>query len=319
MKLKVKPKSFKIRLKKFNFLKFFNYFFKLAVLAAFIFFVYFFLFTDYYYIREIRMLGLNTVSKEDVHKVIDQYINEKYFSTIPQKQIFLFPDKKLEEDLYQKFVFANIKILKKMPDILEIRLSERIGTIIWISEKKYYLIDDQGIVIKTLTKPKSNLELPIFNIEPNLSQKPGDPELEINPEETELNEQSEIEVSEEELDQDVKEIIERINKENLTKYPFFSDISNKGVNLGVNVIEESQIAQIKQVIDSLKQTNFIIDQIKLNLVSNQIIFKNQNFNLITDINQDPKSIKKHLETAINKDFIINQYLDVRLAPKLFYK
>lgn len=320
MNLKRKRKLLKLKHKLQNIKvgQIFSFIFKLIFVAALGYFIYFFFFSNFFYIRDIKILGTETIDKQEFLNIVNYQLEQKHYKIVPNRHILFFSKQDLEQRLYQEYLFSNLEIVKKLPDILEIRLKERQGSLVWVTNSNFYLMDYQGIIIKTLSRPKRKLLLPIFNItnqpitNPESENIDGEETTEINPE-TDTETEETPEITEEE------KIIEYIKEENYTNFPFIYDDLNQNTQLGVQVLKNDQIDKILDTYDKLKQSGFITSNIHFNSVSHEIIYQDETKRIITNSNQDADTIEKYYKISKEKNFNFNEYLDLKLAPKIFYK
>jgi len=98
--------------------------------GIFIFFVagsvYFFVFSSVFKIKEIKIIGNNLISSEQVLAVAKNVLQEKILKVIPRDTIYVLVDKKISQQLFDNFPeIASIEV--KMANIgrLDILVSER--------------------------------------------------------------------------------------------------------------------------------------------------------------------------------------------------
>ena len=102
---------------------------------------YFFLSSDFFYLKEIVINNNDKLNKEYVNKLLD--VNK-------EKNIFLYDLKDLEEKVNSSPYIKNCNIKRKIPNklVLEIEEKKIIGTL--FNEKSYCYIDDKGNLIEKI-------------------------------------------------------------------------------------------------------------------------------------------------------------------------
>lgn len=120
---------------------------------------YFFLFSQYFEIRNIMVSGSKTISDESIKEVFTKYQKQ-------QNNIFLFPSKNIELELLEKYpIFSQIIITKGIPDSIKVEIQERSGIVVLKSDNRLFLIDMQGIVFEEIDQVE---DMPIIERDENL-------------------------------------------------------------------------------------------------------------------------------------------------------
>lgn len=112
-------------------------------------FVWFFCFSPYFNIEMINAAGAEKISFREIEDFAWQQTEQRRLLLGSQKNLFLFDDDKLAENLNKLYCFDDLKIEKKFPDKLIINLKEKTYSAIWreSSTDKYYYIDSEGNII----------------------------------------------------------------------------------------------------------------------------------------------------------------------------
>jgi cell division septal protein FtsQ len=121
------------------------------VLVALSFLFWFLFINSFFSIRDLEIKGANRVSEEKVRSAIEAQKNEKFLFILPQKNIFLFGKGGAKEKLEELYAFKDIKIEKKLPKKLTIRLFEKDNDFIYLEEGKYYYCDQDGFIITEIS------------------------------------------------------------------------------------------------------------------------------------------------------------------------
>jgi len=113
----------------------------LLILVLMVGIIYFFLFSSYFKIENIYIVGAGDY-ETDVTKIINNEIAKK-------SNIFLFPDKIIESRIAKNYsVFSRVQIYKGFPDALKVVLDVRKAVLVCSSKGTDYLIDSDGVAFK---------------------------------------------------------------------------------------------------------------------------------------------------------------------------
>ena len=103
----------------------------------------------YFKVNKIAYSGLKNTTKNELDQFIyENFLNKK--SVLPLSNYFFINTGKISGDLFKKFAFESVEIIKTFPNQLNISIKEKISSIIYDNGKKYFLLDSGGTVIKHL-------------------------------------------------------------------------------------------------------------------------------------------------------------------------
>ncbi len=103
----------------------------------------------YFKINKISYLGLHNTAKNELDEFIyENFLNKK--SVLPLNNYFFINTKKISADLYKKFAFEIVEVIKIFPNQLDVNIKEKISSVIYDNGKKYFLLDSGGTAIKYL-------------------------------------------------------------------------------------------------------------------------------------------------------------------------
>lgn len=103
----------------------------------------------YFKINKINYSGLNNTTKKELDEFIyENFLNKK--SILPLNDYFFINTKKISDDLYKKFAFETVEVIKIFPNQLNVNIKEKISSVIYDNGKKYFLLDSGGTAIKYL-------------------------------------------------------------------------------------------------------------------------------------------------------------------------
>jgi cell division septal protein FtsQ len=119
----------------------------LAVLAAIIFIVWFFLYSHFFTITKIEINNEGRIPKENIEAVVKEQMAGNWLVFLPQKNIFLFSADALTNKIESKYSLSALTIKKKLPRTLIVNVTEKQYAAVWREDDKYYYVDDGGKVV----------------------------------------------------------------------------------------------------------------------------------------------------------------------------
>ena len=128
--------------------------FKIIIIIIIVFsaLFYLFIFSPCFKIKTIEIIG-------SPPSEISLYLNQ-----FKNSNIFLFNVRGMTEELKSKYPeFLDIEVSRGIPSTLRVRFEERSPKIIWQSNYKYYLVDENGLVFKVVENRPLDLPLVIDN------------------------------------------------------------------------------------------------------------------------------------------------------------
>lgn len=114
-----------------------NRFFRLGILVLAVIgpIYYFFLFSNFFQIKNIIITGNSAVSEDNI----------KAF--IPVKNIFLINADNIKKDILENFPqVAVIEISKALPSALNVAVEERLAKAVWCEAEKCFFVDDEAVI-----------------------------------------------------------------------------------------------------------------------------------------------------------------------------
>lgn len=121
---------------------------------------YFFLFSEFFQIKKIIVVGEEKISKQDIEAIIENKLEKKilFFGT---KSIFLVDSKEINISLLKKFPqIDNLNLKRSFPNVLKVKIEERKPVAVFclaphqnfVGEQKdnCFLTDKEGIIFKNI-------------------------------------------------------------------------------------------------------------------------------------------------------------------------
>lgn len=108
--------------------------------------------SSYLKITKFSYEGLNSVNQEELEEYLKKelpVLNQS--SLLPSDNYFLVDTKKLEDSLNKKFPTNYSVVTKNFPNTLNVQMNEKDSSVVYYNGEKYYLLDQNGFLIKPLT------------------------------------------------------------------------------------------------------------------------------------------------------------------------
>lgn len=137
----------------------------ISIILAILILFYFVFFTNAFSIDTIEIVGNESISKDEIISIVNEYGNKRKFLFVKLNNILFFDKKEAEDIIREKIPLDMIKINKKLPHKLSIQIKEKIPYLVWIDDKKSYFMDSDGTIISLINQDKIEKEsLKDFNI-----------------------------------------------------------------------------------------------------------------------------------------------------------
>lgn len=102
---------------------------------------------------EIGVVKIKTdkIDSKPIKEIFNNLKEEEYFNLIPKNNFFLFPRGNFTELVKNEFeLVRQVKFENKFPNTIKIETEERGAIVIWCSQEKCFLLDEQGIIFREL-------------------------------------------------------------------------------------------------------------------------------------------------------------------------
>ena len=140
--------------------------------------------SGYLQIKNIQIEGNKYLSAEEIQHSISSVQNSKKLFFLPQNNYLFFDineaQAKIVEDTQHRVVLESLEISKKFPSTVSINLKERIPSLVWVTQDKYYYIDLQGVITTETTPGNFDPDFPVIN---DKNDKPVQPQKQVVSEE----------------------------------------------------------------------------------------------------------------------------------------
>jgi cell division septal protein FtsQ len=299
----------------------------LVVFAGLIIWVLFF--SNLFLIKDIKINGLTRVSDFDVRTVTETQVNDGGGNFLSQKNLLLFNDNKLQEDLKSKYNFSEITIKKKIFHELSIDIKEREYAYIWgESDGGYYYIDKEAYLIEKIPSSFTPL-VALIASSSTLATTSDINVLSPSPSATTTS-QNEISTSTPMANNDLiwREALKEVKKINQDKYPIINNLSENKIESDKIKVDKTYLDFIAKLFDSFKKnpepelgvSRFILDDefntIKVELKNGLLVYFSTREDWDSQINSF-LVLKKELKDNFNK--IIKKKIDLRYGAKVYYE
>ena len=96
----------------------------------------------------IAIEGTNDIDPKEMRAAIDDYLSFRLGFFFHADNYFLFPMTNVRDMLLEKYPIAHIEIQKSFPDLVTIRLEEKVSRLIYDNGSSYSYIDTSGSVLE---------------------------------------------------------------------------------------------------------------------------------------------------------------------------
>ena len=254
----------------------------------------------YFKVNKINYFGLNNTTRDELDEFIyGSFLNKK--SILPLNNYFFISSGKISGELFKKFPFETVRVVKIFPNQLNIDIKEKISSVIYDNGQAYFLLDGGGTAIKHL-KDTEPYETTIKMITSSLDLL--------------TTSSTPISTSTTEHNPDYKKINSLFGR-----YPIVYDRRNLAVNLKQeNILPAEHIAAIIAWYKALAEQGianpkfFVLDNLNSGIAVDttdpwNILFQPKN-DTATQIN----NLKNILPTIKPQ-----QYIDLRFGEKIYWK
>ncbi|MEI7890739.1 MAG: FtsQ-type POTRA domain-containing protein [bacterium] len=108
--------------------------------------IYIVFFSPYLKISNIVVAGAKELDNAQLQAVVGVSLDGKYLGIIPRNNFLFISQGKVEKILSQNFKkIKTIKVSKRFPDSVDINIEERNALLVWCSNEKCFMLDENGI------------------------------------------------------------------------------------------------------------------------------------------------------------------------------
>ena len=123
---------------------------KYYALILFIATIYFFFFSGYFHVVNLKITGTHYLSEDQVKPIAEEFIKSRKWFVLPQDNLILTDTNRLHQDIQQslsnQLALASLEIQKDYPDTININIIERIPSLTWVTNNIRYYLDLNGYV-----------------------------------------------------------------------------------------------------------------------------------------------------------------------------
>lgn len=121
---------------------------KIGLPLIFLISIIFLLRSDFLQIEQVSVVGNKEVLPEEVVVVTESFMSQKRFLFVPNTNYLFLSKDNLEKIILDSFPrIESVDITKKLNNILEIEINERVGDFIWCTrENECYLMSKNGLI-----------------------------------------------------------------------------------------------------------------------------------------------------------------------------
>ncbi len=297
---------------------------QLFIIFIAIYFVYFFIFSSYFRIKNVVVEGSVEIPQEEIQSIANDYLSKHSLLIFNNNNYFLFQASRLENLISEKYFLDYLKIKRQGISTILIVLKEKPGIMLYKQKDSEFLIDRDGV---TLSDAKGKL---ISSDVIKLNEIPE--KVLIN--QNEIDEQNKLIVNDPQYKQTSSSVFILVgDEENKTvkEVPkiqeIYEDKFDNIPEIGKEFFDKDTIGKLIYLNDSynkkfsqLKITAYEYDKSKPNVViaiteNNFKIF----FKLDSDIDTQLTNLYKYVVEDRNYDVKNIEYIDLRYENQIIIK
>lgn len=138
-----------------------------SFILIFIFIIFYFIFlSPFFQVKRIEIYGLNEIPAEQIKSLVWEKL-EKKLIFFTSKSIFFVKPREISVFFLEQFPkISEVRIQKKLPDLIIFRIKEREPVAVFVSDSERFLLDITGTIFE---KAKGNENLLSIKTEPGLA------------------------------------------------------------------------------------------------------------------------------------------------------
>lgn len=268
------------------------FYINILLVIAICYFAWFFVFSKYFFIDNIIVQGTEKISSYDIIKTSDNYLDEKRFLIMNNRNLIIMSKKGLITHLNESFIFNNLKINKQFPNTLILTINEKTPALEFSSNGKNYFIDPTGLVIQRVFGRES------FN---------GIYKLKEGEETDDTMDSSGF---------------------SHDKLPLLYDSNNDQINLGEKVINDQDLIFLNNFLEKSKNYGYL-NILKIQMPGKfaqyfEVLNNPNNWLVQVNFKDDLDKQLKRLDLIINEQIKPDNlggvdYIDLRMGENVYYK
>lgn len=142
--------------------------FALLILLIILIIVYIFFYSPIFLIKNIDITSTQNIPAQIIKEnYVEWQMAQRRFLIFRQSNILLFSESWLRNNISQKFDPKSLTITKSLPHTLKIDIQEKTPSLIWITQEKYYLLEENGLASQEISKDNIPANLPKVSDESN--------------------------------------------------------------------------------------------------------------------------------------------------------
>jgi cell division septal protein FtsQ len=262
-------------------------------------------FHEFFYIKIIQIEGLERIQESEIKESVKAINNYKKLFIFPANNYFLVDVKEISSILKSKYPIQSIFIEKTFPNLITIRIEEKISTVIYDNGKKFSYVDLGGRVVDILRQVSEDE----WDIETEIVTTTNDFGDTID-EEREISRTHILQSS---------EIIQEMGN-----YPIIYD--KRGLEIEMN----NKVIQVDTIKSIINWYNFINNYTDMSLryvtieneLGNATIHTNKNWLLYVSLGRPVETQFEQLQTLLEKEIVEESkisYIDLRYKNRAYWK
>lgn len=270
----------------------------------------FLIYNSFFQIKELEFVGLKIIKKEEVeNKIKDEFLKNTFL--FPKSNYFLISSSKIKKFLNNNYTLEEVFVEKKFPNKIFINIKEKVSTIVYDNEKEYFLLGQDGIILKKIDMVQED-EFFLIPLDEN-------PLILIEKETENTNTTSTPNINNTEMKRIHRPNYEKISLD-FTDYPILYDKRKLDVEIEQKILDEKSIKNLINFYSELIKQGIGIKYLEMEhpLAGVKIITK-QNFYILFQPKNDIYNQLEKINTILKENTVINEYVDLRYEDRVYWK
>ena len=116
--------------------------------------VFFFLAAPWFEIHAVEIRGTEILVPREIEVRVRDHLNQRRFFSFKNGNQFLFRPQELTKALEKQYVFESLSVMREGGTV-RIDIREKQSELVWMTPEKTYIIDREGVVLRTLSQEES--------------------------------------------------------------------------------------------------------------------------------------------------------------------
>ena len=114
--------------------------------------LYFIFFSPYFYINKVNVEGLESIPGNDFQNLVDEHLNSRWLLIFPNNNALSLRKGSLAKKIGERYVLDELVIDRDFPNVLNIKVKEKISNAILTIGPNYFFLDTHGLILRRINE-----------------------------------------------------------------------------------------------------------------------------------------------------------------------